>query len=72
LDAYVFSKDEMTVQQMSTMLQVGTLHVNDLPLYCDDYLPVTGRKRSSKVFKGVSKEALRKFTKSKAFDIHRL
>ena len=70
LDTYIFSKDALTVDQMVHLLDVGTVHVNDLPLYSDDFLPVTGRKRSSRVFKGTCKEGLLKFTKSKGVNFN--
>ena len=55
LESYLFSTDPMTIDQLGVSLNVGTVHVNDVPLFCDDYLPVTGRNRNCKSMKGSSK-----------------
>jgi acyl-CoA reductase-like NAD-dependent aldehyde dehydrogenase len=72
LNSYVFTQEPLTVDHLSSLLNVGTVYVNDIPLYGNDHLVQTGRKRSSKVFKGVNKEALLRYTRPKGIDITRL
>ena len=36
LESYLFSEDPFTIEQITRSLNVGTVHVNDVPLICDD------------------------------------
>ena len=46
LESYVFSKDDSSIDKLCRALNVGTVHVNDIPLVYDPLLPVQGRKRN--------------------------
>jgi succinate-semialdehyde dehydrogenase/glutarate-semialdehyde dehydrogenase len=70
LESYIFSSDNTTITQLCKSLNVGTVHVNDLPLLYDDFLPVSGRKINSKMLKGSSKHIFRKYSNFKAVNIH--
>ena len=69
-EAYIFTNDKTTIDQLSHSLNVGTVHVNDVPLVYDDYLPVTGRNRNSKMLKGSSSHIFRKYSNIKSLNIH--
>jgi len=69
LESYVFSVNEQTISQLCQSLDVGTVHVNDVPLVDNDRLPVTGRGRSSKVFKGCSRHVLRRYCNIKSLNV---
>ena len=71
LESIIFTNDNRTIEHLSESINVGTVHFNDVPLVNNDLLPVTGRQRSSMVFKGCSRHVLRKYTNFKSISIVR-
>ena len=69
LESFVFTKDRATIDHLSGSLQVGLVHFNDVPLFPEELLPISGRKRSGKVLKGSSRHVFRKYAKFKSLNI---
>ena len=43
LESIVFTHNKSTIEHLTSSLDVGTVHFNDVPLVNNDLLPVTGR-----------------------------
>lgn len=69
LESIVFTHDKRTIEHLSSSLDVGTVHFNEVPLVNNDLLPVTGRNRSSMVFKGCSRHVLRRYSNLKSISV---
>ena len=69
LESYVFTSQDETISQLSKSLEVGTVTFNDVPLYYDDVLPVSGRRRNAKMLKS-SKHVFKKYARYKSLNIH--
>ena len=52
LESFIFTQNEAQMNEFTNSLNVGTVNFNHAPLVYDDYLPVSGRKRSAKMLKG--------------------
>lgn len=69
LESFIFTNNNDSISQLSQSLDVGTVTFNDVPLYFDNYLPVSGRKRNAKMLKS-SKHVFKKYSRFKSINIH--
>ena len=71
LRSSVYSRDQTTIDYLERELNVGTVCFNQVPLFPEPTLPVSGRYRNAKLLQG-SKHCFKAFANLKSVNLIRL